>query len=122
MPMTILIIDDDPSIRRLAATFLTRKGGMTVLEADSGPAGVAIAERERPDAILLDAVMPDMDGPATFEQLRQRPACASIPVIFLTATTHGEALDHLKALGARGLLQKPFKPATLPDAVLALLA
>ena len=120
--MTILIIDDDPSIRRLAATFLSTKGGMTVLEADSGAAGVAIAERERPDAILLDAVMPEMDGPATFAQLRQRPECAEIPVIFLTATTQGDALDHLKGLGARDLLQKPFKPAMLPDAVRALLA
>jgi len=95
---------------------------MTVLEADSGAAGVAIAERERPDAILLDAVMPEMDGPATFAQLRQRPECAEIPVIFLTATTQGDVLDHLKALGARGLLQKPFKPAMLPNAVRALLA
>jgi CheY-like chemotaxis protein len=120
--MTILIIDDDPSIRRLAAAFLSSKGGMTVLEADSGPAGVAIAEREQPDAILLDAVMPEMDGPATFEQLRQRPACASIPVIFLTAATQNETLDHLMSLGARGLLHKPFKPAALPDAVRALLA
>lgn len=120
--MTILIIDDDPSIRRLAAIFLAKKGGMTVLEADSGAAGVAIAERERPDAILLDAVMPDMDGPETFAQLRQRPDCAAIPVIFLTATTHGDGLNQLMALGARGLLHKPFKPSALPDAVRALLA
>ena len=119
--MTILIIDDDPSIRRLAAAFLSNKGGMTVLEADSGPAGVAIAERERPDAILLDAVMPEMDGPATFAQLRQRPACAAIPVIFLTAATHGDTLEQLMTLGARGLLHKPFKPASLPDQIRALL-
>jgi two-component system alkaline phosphatase synthesis response regulator PhoP len=120
--MTVLIIDDDPSIRRLAAAFLSGKAGMTVFEADSGQAGVAMAERERPDAILLDAVMPDMDGPVTFAQLQQHPACASIPVIFLTATTQGDALDQLMSLGARGLLHKPFKPAALPDAVRALLA
>jgi two-component system, OmpR family, response regulator len=119
--MKVLLIDDDADIRRLAAAFLSAKGKAVVVEADSGEAGVAIAERERPDVILLDAVMPGMDGPQTLAELRRQPGTASTPVIFLTATARPEERDRLAQLGVRGVLSKPFNPATLADAVRALL-
>jgi len=118
--MRILIIDDDAEIRRLAAAFLAR-GGATVVEAESGEAGIGAAERDLPDVILLDALMPGMDGPATLEQLRQRPLTASIPVIFLTATSKPEERQRLERMDVRGILSKPFNPMTLASSVRDLL-
>ena len=115
--MTFLIIDDDHLLRRLAAAFLSERGANTVLDAPSGEEGVAMAERHQPDAILLDAQMPGMDGPATLKELQTRPATALIPVIFLTGTTQPDEVEHLARLGARRVLQKPFDPKTLASVV-----
>jgi len=119
--MKVLIIDDDPDIRLLAVAFLSG-GGMTVLEAGSGEEGVALAERESPDVILLDAVMTGMDGPATFAALRGRDTTASIPVIFLTGLAGEDERQRLEQLGACGVLTKPFKTSALGSTVLELLA
>lgn len=118
--MTILIIDDDVEIRQLARAFLAR-GGATVIEADSGEAGVSTAERARPDVILLDAQLPGMDGAATLAHLRQAPLTASIPVIFLTATSRLDERQHLESLDALGIISKPFNPLTLSASVRDLL-
>lgn len=119
--MKVLVIDDDASIRRLVAAFLSSKGGMTVLQAASGIDGVPLAERDCPDVILLDAVMPEMDGPSTLAELRRRPATASIPVIFLTATTRADERARLAGPGVRGIVTKPFNPSTLAAEVGSLL-
>lgn len=111
--MKILLIDDSDDIRLVARMSLSRLGGMTVVEADGGEAGLRKAAEEKPDAILLDMMMPGMDGPSTLAALRQNPATASIPVIFLTAKAMKTEIDQLKALGALGVLTKPFNPKTL---------
>jgi two-component system, OmpR family, response regulator len=111
--MKVLIIDDDADIRLIASLSLTRVGGMTVVEADGGAAGLRKAREEHPDVVLLDMMMPLMDGCATLAALRADPATAALPVIFLSCKVVGSEIDRLKALGAVGVLTKPFDPRTL---------
>lgn len=120
--MTVLIIDDDEDIRMIAGLSLSRIGGMTVIEAGGGEEGVRRAKADRPDVILLDMMMPTMDGSATLAALRALPATAAIPVVFLTCKVVGAELARMKALGAVGVLVKPFDPRTLPSEIRALLA
>jgi DNA-binding response OmpR family regulator len=117
--MKILIIDDDADIRSIARLSLSRLGGMEVIEAASGGEGVRRAREETPDVILLDMMMPTMDGLDTLAALRAQPATALTPVIFLTARA-GEEAERLRALGAAGVLIKPFDPRTLSQDVRAL--
>lgn len=119
--MKVLVIDDEADIRKIARLSLSRVGGMQVVEADSGPEGVRKAEAERPDAILLDVMMPGMDGPATLALLRAGEATSRIPVVFLTAKAMTTELERLKALGAVAVLTKPFDPMKLPSEVKAAL-
>ena len=76
-----------------------------------------MAARERPDAILLDVMLPGLDGPSTLERLRALDGCSAIPVIFLTAKAQQAEVRRLKDLGPAGVLTKPFDPMTLPDQV-----
>jgi CheY-like chemotaxis protein len=116
----ILIVDDDDDIRRIATLSLARLGGMEVLEASSGADAVALAASEKPDAILLDVMMPGMDGPATLEKLKAQPETGTIPVVFLTAKAMTSEIERLRSLGAAGVLTKPFDPVALPGLVRAL--
>jgi len=118
--MKILIIDDDPDIRSIARLSLSRLGGMEVIEAGSGIEGVQQAQDENPDVILLDMMMPSMDGLQTLAALRGQPATASTPVIFLTAKAVEDQAERMTSLGAAGVLIKPFDPRTLSDDVRAL--
>ena len=88
---------------------------MEVVDASGGPEGVRKAASERPDAILLDVMMPGLDGPATLSALRSNPATAEIPVVFLTAKAMASEIERLLGLGARGVLTKPFDPMSLPQ-------
>jgi CheY-like chemotaxis protein len=117
----VLLIDDEPDLRKLAEVSLSAVGGWKVTSCASGEAGVAAALREAPDLVLLDVQMPGLDGPATLLALRREPALAAVPVVFLTATRDPEGLERLRALGARGVVHKPFDPFTLPKQVLAAL-
>lgn len=112
--MKVLIIDDEADIRRVARLSLARIGGMDVLDAANGTEGTQKAAEEAPDAILLDVMMPGLDGPATLHALRADPRTASIPVVFLTAKAMPEEVARLLAMGVRGVLNKPFDPMTLP--------
>ena len=118
--MKVLIIDDDADIRSVARLSFNRLGGMDVIEAGSGREGVLKARAETPDVILLDLMMPKMDGVATLAALRLQPATAMTPVIFLTAKAVGADVERLTALGAAGVLVKPFDPRTLSEDVRAL--
>ena len=118
--MKILIIDDDADIRLIARLSLTRLGGMTVIEAAGGVDGVRTAQDEKPDVILLDMMMPAMDGLQTLSALRSQPATATTPVIFLTAKAVGDDVERMRSLGAAGVLIKPFDPRTLSQDVRAL--
>ena len=112
-PQTVLIVDDEDDIRDLARISLERVGGMRVLVATSGEEGVAIATSEQPDAIVLDAMMPGLDGPQTLERLKGDPATSAIPVVFLTGSLQEVERSSFIALGAIGILPKPFDPMTL---------
>lgn len=115
--MKILIIDDESDIRQIARLGLSRVGRMEVVEAGSGFEGVELAASESPDCILLDVMMPQMDGPTTLARLRSTAATANIPVIFLTAKAMTPEVKGLMETGAAGVLTKPFDPLTLADQV-----
>jgi CheY-like chemotaxis protein len=116
----VLIIDDERDVRDIARLSLVRLGSMEVCEAESGQEGLDRAQADRPDAILLDLFMPQMDGLATLQALRRNPATAGIPVIFLTAQGGRHDADELLGLGAVAVLPKPFNPITLPSQVRAI--
>ncbi len=119
--MKVLIIDDDDDIRSIAGLTLSRVGGMDVIQAASGAEGIRKACDENPDVILLDMMMPVMDGSETITALRAHPATAATPVIFLTAKTVGAEVERMNSLGAAGVLTKPFDPRTLSEEVRILL-
>jgi two-component system, OmpR family, response regulator len=119
--MKVLIIDDDDDIRMIAGMSLGRVGGMDVIDASGGAEGVRKAQEERPDVILLDMMMPTMDGSETLKALRAQPATAATPVIFLTCKAVGAEVERMLGLGAAGVLVKPFDPRTLSEDVRALL-
>lgn len=110
---TILVIDDSAVIRRVVQIVLGRHLGWRVITADSGAEGIELAARERPDAILLDVEMGGLDGPATLGCLRQQEVTREIPVLFLTGRDTEEDRRELAALGAAGLITKPFDPEGL---------
>ena len=119
--MKVLIVDDEDDIRRIARIALTKVGRMDVVEASSGTEGVRKAAEERPDVVLLDVMMPGLDGPSTLAALLSDPATASLPVIFLTAKAMASEVERLKGLGARGVLTKPFDPMKLASDVRTIL-
>ena len=119
--MKVLIIDDDADIRFVAAMSLRAGGVIDVVEASGGLDGVSKAREEQPDVILLDMMMPMMDGSQTIAALRMQRETAATPVIFLTAKTIVAEIQGMKDLGAAGVLIKPFDPRTLAADVLALL-
>ena len=120
--MKLLIIDDEDDIRKIARIALVRLGGMEVAEASNGPDGIAAAAALKPDGIILDVMMPGMDGPAVLCRLKADPVTAAIPVVFLTAKALGSEIARLKSLGAAGVLTKPFDPASLSGQIRAILA
>jgi CheY-like chemotaxis protein len=116
-----LIIDDEDDVRQVVRLSLGRVGGMEVADASSGAAGVALAATSGPDFILLDLMMPGMDGVETLGRLRDDPRTASIPVIFLTAKALPSEIERLRKLGALDVVVKPFNPMTLADELRAIL-
>lgn len=128
MPMTssaqehrVLVVDDDDDIREVACLSLTLVGGMETVTASDGREALQVAGREPVDAILLDMMMPVMDGPTTIRQLKTDPATAPIPVILLTAKLQPMHQDELKGLDVAGTIAKPFDPMTLSQQISNLL-
>lgn len=109
----ILIIDDDQSILQVAKLSLKRGAGWKAIVANSGETGIVLAEAEQPDAILLDMMMPGIDGLATLKKLKDNAKTHHIPVIFLTAKTQAADRQQLYSAGAKGLIAKPFEPDDL---------
>ena len=109
----ILIVDDDAGIRRIAELSLTKVGKLDVTLAKSGAEALEMVKSQRPDLILLDVMMPGMDGPSTFLELRRGRETADIPVILLTAKVQGADQKRFASLGVSGVLFKPFDPMTL---------
>jgi CheY-like chemotaxis protein len=121
MPHRILIIDDEDDIREVAALSLETVAGWEVTTAASGAEGMARAIESQPDAILLDVMMPGMDGPTTFRELRKNPATAHIPVLLLTAKVQSSDQRRFADLGVEAVLFKPFDPLTLSTQIAGVL-
>jgi CheY-like chemotaxis protein len=113
----ILIIDDEDDIREIAALSLEATAGWKIVTAGSGIEGINMAIAEQPDAILMDVMMPGMDGPTTFRTMQQNTAIASIPVLLLTAKVQGVDQRRFASLGVAGVLLKPFDPLTLASQI-----
>lgn len=117
----VLVIDDEDGIREIIQICLEAAAGWNVLTAASGSEGLAIAQDEQPDAILLDVMMPDMDGPTTFRQLQANPATEHIPTILLTAKAKISEQQQFIDLGVTGVITKPFKAQELVEQIRTIL-
>jgi CheY-like chemotaxis protein len=106
----ILFVEDDLDIQAVARLALEAVGGFTVAVCDSGHDAVEAAPTFQPDLILLDVMMPGMDGPTTFSALRAIPQTTQTPVIFMTAKIQSHEVERYKTLGAAGVIAKPFDP------------
>ena len=113
MNRKLLVIDDEEDIREVASLTLELKEGWEVIAAGSGADGIKIAHGNAPDAILLDVMMPDMDGPTTLRILRSLPETKGVPIIFLTAKVQAADRRRYMDLGVSGVIAKPFDPLTL---------
>ncbi len=113
----VLLVDDEIDIRTVVQATLELVGNMKVSLASSGAEGLQKAEVEQPDAILLDVMLPDMDGVTTLKQLQENPKTCHIPVIFLTAKARSTNQGHFADLGAVATITKPFDPVTLSDQI-----
>lgn len=120
-PRRILLIDDDQGIREVARTVLEMVGGYDVETASSGLDGLEKARTSPPDAIVLDVMMPGLDGPATFALLQEQPETRDVPVILLTAKTQPADRSRFASLGVAGMLPKPFDPMALCDQIAGIL-
>jgi CheY-like chemotaxis protein len=121
MTKRILIIDNEIFIQEIAKIALETVAGWQTLTADSGLAGISIATANQPDAILLDVMMPDMDGLTTFQKLRSNPATQAIPVILLTAKVQPTDQRHYEKIGIAATIAKPFDPLELANQIATIL-
>ena len=113
MPRKILVIDDEDSIREVTQVTLEMLSEWKVQTARSGREGIRLAAADPPDAILLDVMMPDMDGPATLQELASSALTRDIPVLFLTAKVQATDIRRFLGLGVKGVIAKPFDPLDL---------
>jgi len=116
----ILYVEDEPDIQAVAQLALEAVGGFTVKICSSGQEALDQVADFAPDMILLDVMMPGMDGPTTLKSLRQLPCCSSIPVCFMTAKVQPQEVAQYKALGALDVIPKPFDPMQLSAQVSAI--
>ncbi len=121
-PLKVLYVDDDAVIRELAQISLELDAGFAVRTAASGAEALACLNEFQPGVVLLDVMMPKMDGPEVLEVLRATPQYAATPVIFVTARAFPEERDRLLTLGATGVITKPFDPMSFAKHVRSILA
>jgi two-component system, OmpR family, response regulator len=126
MPATplnrICYVEDDEDIQRIVRMTLERVGKMTVEVVGDPTLAIEAMTAFRPDLVMLDWMMPKMDGPTLFRQMKLRPETRSLPVVFITAKASQRDLDELLALGAVAAISKPFSPRDLPDQLRAIWA
>jgi len=117
-PLTrILYIEDEPDIQAVAKLALETIGGYTLEVCSSGTEALEKGPSFAPDLILMDVMMPGMDGPTTLAELRKTPSLAKTPMIFMTAKVQPEEVSELKSLGAIDVIAKPFDPMTLSQVI-----
>jgi len=115
-PLTkVCYVEDDEDIQRIVRMSLERIGKMTVEVVGDPTLAIEAMTRFGPDLVLLDWMMPGMDGPTLFRAMKQKPETAALPVIFITAKASSVEMGELTALGAAGAISKPFSPKDLPD-------
>ena len=126
MPATplnrICYVEDDEDIQRIVRMTLERVGKMTVEVVGDTTMAIEAMTAFRPDMVMLDWMMPKMDGPTLFRQMKLRPETSALPVVFITAKASQHDLDELLKLGAAGAISKPFSPRDLPDQLRAIWA
>jgi len=113
----VLYVDDEPDIREVVELSLGLMPGLTVKTCASGVEALEIIDGFNPDLVLLDVMMPGLDGPATLARLRDNPAAVDIPVVFMTAKAFPQEVDRFMSLGAAGVISKPFDPMALAQRV-----
>lgn len=116
----ILYVEDEPDIRAVAKIALENVGGFDLQVCSSGEEALASAVSFVPDLILLDVMMPNMDGPNTLEALKKMPELENTPAIFMTAKVQSSEVESYKSLGALDVIAKPFDPMTLADEIKAI--
>lgn len=119
---SVLLVDDDDDLRMIGRMALANVGGFEVHCASNGAEALTLAVERSPDVIVLDVMMPGMDGPTVFNRLRETAQTREIPVIFMTAKLREHDLAAYRGLGATGIIPKPFDPMTLADRVRELVA
>lgn len=119
--MKVLLVDDEEDIRKIGSLSLEAIGKFEVSVASSAREALRLAEQEHPDVILMDMMMPEMDGLAALRELQAIPHLRAIPVVFVTAKVQTAEAQKYLALGARGVVPKPFDPMTLPADLLRIL-
>ncbi len=114
---SVLYVDDDPDIREVVQMAFETLSDVLLRTVDGGEAALASLRGERPDMVLLDVMMPGLDGPATLQRMRAELGLGAIPVLFMTAKSLPHELEHLRRLGSVGIIGKPFDPMQLPRTV-----
>jgi len=117
--LRLLYVDDESDIRDIVEIALEDEMDLELRLCPSGAAALALLPQYRPDLLLLDVMMPGMDGPTTLKRLREMPGCEATPAIFVTAKVQPREVEQFKALGAIGVIAKPFDPMILADQVRA---
>lgn len=110
----VCYVEDDEDIQRIVRMTLERVGKMTVEVVSDPAAAIAAIGSFKPDLVMLDWMMPGMDGPTLFRKMKETPEVSGYPVVFITAKASERELDELRALGAAGTISKPFSPKDLP--------
>ncbi len=118
----VLLVDDDPDIRTIGRMSLQKVGGWSVVEAANGQEGIEMARQEKPDVILMDMMMPVMDGRAALAEILEDPDISRIPVVFLTAKVQTGEVSEYVSYGAIGVIGKPFDPIELPAQIREIVA
>jgi len=111
----ICYVEDDEDIQRIVRMSLERVGKMTVEIVTDPLQAIAAMTTFKPDLVMLDWMMPGMDGPTLFKKMKEDPVTASLPVVFITAKAQSRDMAELMALGAAGTISKPFSPKDLPE-------
>ncbi|RYX83280.1 response regulator [bacterium] len=114
----IMMVEDDPDIQAVASLALEAVGGFEVLVCSGGTEALERVDGFAPDLVVLDVMMPGMDGPTVLKHLRERPQTANLPVVFMTAKAQSHEIAMYKEMGALSVVTKPFDPMTLPQTLL----